>query len=122
MTHRTVDRLRDIVDAVDQIESLLTGRALEDVETDRVVRAAFERFLEVLSEAARHIPEALKRTATHIPWPNISAIGNHLRHAYDRVDAKILWDIHAKGQLVEVRAVAKEFIRIVEASGAGEPG
>ena len=115
MAGRTVDRLRDIIDAVDQIDILLAGKTLDDLQTDRVVRAAFERFLEVLSEASRHIPEALKQTVPEIPWQSISAIGNHLRHAYDRVDAKILWDIHAKGQLMEVRATANDFIRILEA-------
>jgi len=67
MTDRAVNRLRDIVDAVDQIDILLTGKTLDDVQSDRVVRAAFERFLEILSEASRHVPEALKQTAPQIP-------------------------------------------------------
>jgi uncharacterized protein with HEPN domain len=94
------------------------GKTLEDVQADRVVRAAFERFLEILSEASRHVPQALKQTAPQIPWQNISAIGNHLRHAYDRIDAKVLWDIHVKGQLLELRAVVQEFIRTMEADEA----
>ena len=115
MADRTLDRLRDIVDAANQIDGLLAGKTFEDMQADRVLRAAFERFLEILSEASRHVPEALKRTAPQIPWQSISAIGNHLRHAYDRVDARILWDIHAKGQLLELRAVVREFVRIKEA-------
>ena len=55
MVDRTVNRLRDIVDAVNQIDILLTGKTLDDVQTDRVVRAAFERFLEILSEVSRHV-------------------------------------------------------------------
>ena len=80
--------------------------------------AAFERFLEILSEASRHIPDALKQTAPEIPWQTVSAIGNHLRHAYDRVDAKILWDLHIKGQLSELRSVVRDFIRTMEADGS----
>lgn len=118
MADRTLERLRDIVDALDQIEGLPAGKTFEDVQADRVVRAAFERFLEILSEASRHVPEAFKRTAPQIPWQSVSAIGNHLRHAYDRVDARILWDIHAKGQLLELRAVVREFVRIKEADGS----
>lgn len=118
MADRTVKRLRDIVDAVNQIDILLAGKTLGDVQADRVVKAAFERFLEILSEASRHVPEALKQTAPQIPWQSISAIGNHLRHAYDRLDAKILWDIHVKGQLLELSVVAQEFIRTMEADEA----
>lgn len=114
MPSRTIDRLRDIVDATDQIDLLLAGRTFNDMRADRVVRAAFERFLEILSEASRHIPEALKQTAPDVPWQRIAGIGNHLRHAYDRVDALILWDIHAKGQLLELKTAAIELIRVTE--------
>ncbi len=33
---------------------------MNDLRTDRVARAALERFLEILSEASRHLPEAWK--------------------------------------------------------------
>lgn len=60
MTVRTLHRLRDIVDAVDQIDELLANRTFEDVQANRVVSAALERFLEILSEASRHVPASLK--------------------------------------------------------------
>ncbi len=60
MDGRTVYRLHDIVDAIDQIDQLLEGKSFADLQADRVVRAAFERFLEILSEASRHIPDELK--------------------------------------------------------------
>lgn len=47
---RTMFRLQDIRQAITDIRGLLNGRDLEDVERDRVVRAAFERFLEIVSE------------------------------------------------------------------------
>lgn len=110
MDERTIYRLRDIVDAIDQIELLLEGRTFDDLLRDRFLRAAFERFLEILSEASRHIPAKLKEEEPEIPWPRIAAIGNHLRHAYHRVDAEILWNIHANGELSELRSVVKAFL------------
>ncbi len=29
-----------------------------------------------------------------IPWIDIANIGNHIRHAYDSVDAEILWNVY----------------------------
>ncbi len=110
MADRTVFRLRDIVDAVDQIESLLDDMTFAQVYSDRVLRAAFERFLEILSEASRHIPTELKSDAPEIPWSDIAAIGNHLRHAYHRVDFEILWRIYEDGELVALRAAASKFL------------
>lgn len=110
MADRTVFRLRDIIDAIDQIEHLLDGKTFPDVFTDRVQRAAFERFLEILSEASRHIPDALKEEAPEIPWAEIAAIGNHLRHAYHRVDFEILWRIYEDGELIALRAATVRFL------------
>lgn len=46
MEDRTIFRLRDIDDAIGQIKLLLTGKVFADIQSDRVLRAAFERFLE----------------------------------------------------------------------------
>jgi uncharacterized protein with HEPN domain len=86
MKERTAHRLSDIIDSIDAIHSLLEGKTFEDMASDRVTKAAFERFLEILSEASRHIPETLKAKAPDVPWRRVGDIGNHLRHAYHRVD------------------------------------
>jgi uncharacterized protein with HEPN domain len=105
MRDRTVHRLRDIIDAIDQIRLLLEGKVFKDGQTDRILRAAFERFLEILSEASRHLPTELKAQAPETPWRRIGDIGNHLRHAYNRVDAEILWNLYAHGDLADLRRV-----------------
>ena len=110
MADRVVFRLRDIIDAVDQIDKLLVEKSFADVFSDRICRAAFERFLEILSEASRHVPTELKDSAPEIPWVNIANIGNHLRHAYHRVDFELLWRIYEDGDLVELRAATEHFL------------
>ena len=117
MNDRTIYRLRDIIDAIDQIDRLLAGKVFEDAQTDRVLRAAFERFLEILSEASRHIPPELKQLAPNTPWRRIGDIGNHLRHAYQRVDAELLWNLHADGSLADLRRVVAEFLAMWEKRG-----
>lgn len=46
MPERTISRLRDIVDAIEPIELMLQGKTLSELSDNRVLRAAFERFLE----------------------------------------------------------------------------
>jgi uncharacterized protein with HEPN domain len=101
-------RLDDIRDAVAQIEMLPADKSLADLSGDRAGCAAFERFLEIISEASRHIPDNLKAEAPEIGWRAIAAIGNQLRHSYQQIDLGVLWDIRAKGELAELdRAVAR---------------
>ena len=52
MDDRTKFRLKDIIDTIDQISALLVGKSYQDLVKDKVVKAAFERFLEIVSEAA----------------------------------------------------------------------
>ena len=111
MKDRTLYRLKDVVEAIDQIESLLRGKDHEALVEDKITKAAFERFLEILSEASRHIPDDMKAIRPDIPWRRISDIGNHLRHAYDRVDSAILWEIYASGELSTLRSAVMDFLK-----------
>ncbi len=111
MADRTNFRLNDIIDAIDQIHALLKNKTYPDLTADKVAKAAFERFLEILSEASRHVPENLKVTRPDIPWRRVSDIGNHLRHAYDRVDGEILWEVYSNGDLVVLREAVADFLK-----------
>ena len=57
------------------------------------MQRAVEHGLEIISEASRHLPADLKAVAPGIPWRQIAAIGNLLRHEYQRVDISATWNI-----------------------------
>ncbi len=76
------------------IQRLVAGKTLEDVRQDEVAWAAFERFLEVISEASRHIPDDWKAEQPQIPWRQVADLGNRLRHVYSDVNPQALWAIH----------------------------
>ena len=46
-----------------------------------------------------------------IPWRRVSDIGNHLRHAYDRVDSEILWEVYSNGDLAVLREAVTDFLK-----------
>lgn len=92
---RAVHRLRDIKAAIGDIRHILIGLSYAAMQADIRTRAAFERFLEIVSEASRGIPEDWRGThAADIPWPKIATISNILRHAYRDVDHSVLWSIY----------------------------
>ena len=95
-TDRPEQRATDIKDNIRNIRDLLDGSSLDEVGRDTVKRAALERFLEVISEASRHLPKAWKNDHPQIPWRRIADIGNVLRQAYTAVDLSILWGIYER--------------------------
>lgn len=94
MTDRTYWRLMDMKNAILEIRKLLTDKTSDAVVTDMATRAAFERFLEILSEASRHVPENWKREYQDIPWRQVADLGNFIRHVYHRIDLDVLWAIY----------------------------
>ena len=52
-----------------------------------------ERAVQIISEAVRALPPALTARYSEIEWTKIAAIGNVLRHEYERVDPQTMWEI-----------------------------
>ncbi|WP_020177864.1 HepT-like ribonuclease domain-containing protein [Methylopila sp. M107] len=95
MDERVRFRLLHIDDAIGKIRRLLDDKTFDVMFTDAVIRAAYERFLEIISEASRHIPDGLKADlAPEIPWRRIADLGNHIRHGYNKLDVEILWGVY----------------------------
>ena len=51
------------------------------------------RNLELIGEAARHIPEQIRAEPTAIPWRQLIATRNRLIHGYLGIDNDTLWSI-----------------------------
>ena len=97
-------RLEDILENIVIVTGAVAGRDLADFTADPILRLAVERAIEIVSEAVRHIPEDERNKHPLVPWRNIMAIGNKLRHEYHRVDADIIWGV-AQTHLGELRPV-----------------
>jgi uncharacterized protein with HEPN domain len=86
-------RLSDILENIDAVTEMIEGVELGSYRGDLKLRRAVERCVEIISEASRHIPPRLKADYPDHPWDEIAAIGNLLRHHYERVDDLIMWKI-----------------------------
>lgn len=85
--------LEDIRDAIDLVETAIGTKDRSAFVVDLFLQRGVERSLEIISEAVRHLPEALLVTRPEIAWSDIRSIGNLIRHEYWRVDADILWTV-----------------------------
>lgn len=93
-TERIRQRADDIRRAIANLHLLCDGQNVAEVLGDPLRRAAYERFIEIISEASRHIPESMKAEHPTIPWRNVANIGNFLRHGYWGLDDKLLSNIY----------------------------
>ncbi len=84
-------RLEHILKGIARIEQLTAGKTVEDYLADEGLREMIERNIARISEAARHIPAAVKAKHSVIPWRQIVGIGNVIRHDYDEIDDLVMW-------------------------------
>jgi uncharacterized protein with HEPN domain len=87
------DRLSDIRTSISRIERITSNMTFEQFVSDDAMRAATERFLEVVCEASRHLPNDIKQREPRIAWRKMVDFGNILRHAYRSTEAEVVWDI-----------------------------
>lgn len=83
--------LTEIIDALDGIEAATSGKSLGEFEADWLLRHGVQRGIEIISEAVRHLPSELLASRPALPWPQIRAVGNFLRHEYHRVSDALVW-------------------------------
>ena len=86
-------RLLHIVDEIDGVSAALAGVTFEQYQTSFVLRRSVERAVQIVSEAVRALPESILDRYPDEPWHAIAAVGNILRHEYQTVDDKRMWDI-----------------------------
>jgi uncharacterized protein with HEPN domain len=85
--------LAEIREAIEGIETHTAGKTLADFQRDWLLRLAVQRALEIISEAARHMPDELLAQAPDVPWKKIRGIGNVLRHEYHKIADDVIWAV-----------------------------
>jgi uncharacterized protein with HEPN domain len=104
------DRLRDIFEAITEIEDVMLGASFDQFTADRRSRLLIERLLEIVCEASRTIPDKIKQDEPGIDWRKMIDFGNLLRHAYHATKAEIVWDI-VQNHLPPLKSLVERRIR-----------
>ena len=92
-SHDPTLTLRQIIDFADEITAIVAGRTREDLDTNRELRRALERCVELVGEAATRLPADWRESHNEIPWRQIIAMRNVMIHGYDVVLSDVLWNV-----------------------------
>ena len=115
-----IPRLKDIIDAIAHIQSVIVGISLDAFEADWQKRWLVERGVEIISEASRRLSPELKSRHPEIPWPKVAGIGNILRHEYERIAPDILWKLAQEDLGVLDTACRRELSNLVNDGAQAE--
>ena len=77
----------------DTVLSYTEGLDQDAFVADRLTYDATLRNLQLIGEAATHIPTEVREAHTHIPWRAVVGTRNRLAHSYLTISDDIIWAI-----------------------------
>src|SRR4030042_530906 len=93
LSRRDPANLWDMLEAAEKVQEFLKDKTFEDFMLDDMRRAAVERNLEIIGEAARRISDELKQEHPEIPCERIISQRNVLIHEYGDIDYQRIWKV-----------------------------
>jgi uncharacterized protein with HEPN domain len=93
MARKVSPSIYDILENIDCVHAEMAGVSFAEFEANWRLRLAVQRAVEIISEATRRIPEDLKKLRPEIHWRRAAGIGNVLRHEYESISNKVIWDV-----------------------------
>lgn len=85
------DYINDIIDAIRKIIEFTKELTLEDFKKDDKTTFAVIRALEIIGEAVKKIPIAVKLQQKDIPWKEMAGMRDKLIHEYFGVNKKMVF-------------------------------
>ena len=83
----------DMIEFCEKALSYTNGLDQAAFVADKLVYDATLRNLELIGEAATHVPEEVCKVHPEIPWRQVIGTRNRLAHSYLAIDNDTIWDI-----------------------------
>ena len=100
------DYIDDIINAISDVADFTRGMSYEMFVADKKTVSAVIRCLEVLGEAAKHIPVSFRKKHPDIPWSKMAGMRDILIHDYMGVDLITVWKV-SQERLLELQPLLK---------------
>ena len=103
-----------IRDNITLARRFVDGFDYERFRDNQLVFYAVTRALEIISEASRRLPAAIKARYPEIPWADVAGAGNVYRHDYEDVQQRAVWNTVQKPLPPLLAAVEQELRQLGE--------
>ena len=84
--------LEDMLEAGSKATRYVGEMTFEQFVANEMAFDAVVRNLEIIGEAARHVPDEMRERYPDVPWSKLVGFRNVLAHAYADLDEALIWD------------------------------
>mgnify|MGYP001598759870 CR=1 FL=1 len=83
--------VKDILDAITKIEEFTNGMGPDEFASDDKTVSAVVRKIEIIGEAAKNMPEEIKKRHNDVEWGKVAKMRDKLIHGYFETDSVVVW-------------------------------
>ena len=91
MAREYADYIRDLLDAIEKVQTFIKDIDFEDFKKDDKTKFAVIRGLEIIGEATKHISDEVRARYPQVPWKEMAGMRDVLAHDYFGVDEETVW-------------------------------
>ena len=84
--------LQDIFTAMGTAQSFVEGMDFDTFGADVKTVSAVIRQLEIIGEATKNVPMAIRQKYPEVPWRDMAGMRDWLIHVYFRADTTLVWE------------------------------
>ena len=85
--------LEDILESCQRISLYAEGMSIENFVKNNLVYDAVLRNIEIVGEAAKHVPDNVRKQFLEVDWRRIAGMRDIVAHHYFSIHDEIVWDI-----------------------------
>lgn len=82
-----------MLDSMRLLQRYVEGRARIDLDADIQFQDPVVHRIEILGEAAKHVPEHIRNKCPEFPWRACCRMRDRLIHGYRNIDLDVLWEV-----------------------------
>jgi len=105
--------IKDILQNMRDAEEFTQGLSYEQFSADKKTFNAVVRAIEVIGEAAKHVPAEVRDRHPAVPWKEMAGMRDKVSHFYWGVDRETVWLV-VKERLSELKPLIEEVLRDLE--------
>jgi len=101
--------VKDMIENMEKSEIFVKDLNYEDFVSDEKTHYAVIRCIEIIGEAAKHIPQEIRKKYPEIPWKDMAGMRDKVTHFYFGINLEKVWLV-VKKDIRELKPLIKEVL------------
>lgn len=85
--------IQDILEYIETAERFVAGMSYEDFAKDEKTKLAVVRCVEIIGEAAKHVPSHIRKKYSTVPWKDMAGMRDIIAHFYFGIVMERVWKV-----------------------------